>query len=321
MAKAAEERQHGKSKKPEYVPPRKPFRKRKLPIAALVTAAILAAPGAANAGTVSATGHFLGKPSAGAKATPDGGVSIPHPVFNQSIEGEYAFDGGRANIRYVGAEFETMSGVYEITFHLEGRRFSPPTRFTAPLPGSLGQECGVFVSERKTVIITDNYMIVLQGYRDLLDGSRIGDHSSHRALPEGLRGNVVAVAADPAGGIETVFALSQGSLWALRTDGMKANPVSIDVSVSGNAVLKSYGGKAVLIQPSSEENFVRVFNPDFASGELKEECTRGSGVTFSSGAEVREVPGGFSVSGGDSTVYVLFGTGGEVTVASSRPSV
>lgn len=315
MTKAAGEHRHGKPKKPEYVSPKEPFRKRKsVPLAAMVTAAILAAPGTAKAGTAAPDLHM---PSIAEKASRNNGVSIPAPDFSQSIEGEYPFDGGRAKIRYVGAELETMSGVYEITFHLDGRRFSPPTRFTAPLPGSLGDGIGVFASERKTVIITDQHIVVMQGYRDLLDGSVIGDHSSHRALPEGLRGSIISAAADTAGGLETVFALSPGSLWALRTDDMEAQPLSVDVSASGNAVLKTYGGKAVLIQPSSGENFVRVFSPDYASGELKEECTRGSEVTFGTGAEVKEVPGGFSVSSGDSTVHVLFETGGAVTVASS----
>ncbi|MFA5412129.1 MAG: hypothetical protein WC350_02155 [Candidatus Micrarchaeia archaeon] len=320
MANAAREHKRDKSKKQEYVSPRKPFKKRKnVPLAAVVTAAILAAPVTAKAGEVSTPGSH--KPSISEKAYRNNGVSIPLPDFDQSIEGEYPFEGGKAKIRYVGAELETMSGVYEITFHLDGRRFSPPTRFTAPLPGNLGDAYGVFVSERKTVIITENHMVVMQGYRDLLDGSRVGDHSSHRALPEGLRGNVVSVAAEDTGSLGTVFVLSQGSLWALRTDDMEANPISIGVSASAGAVLKSYGGRAVVIQPSSGENFVKVFSPDFASGELKEECTRGSDVTFSSGAGVNEVPGGFSVSSGDSTVYVLFETGGEVTVASSLPSV
>jgi hypothetical protein len=333
MAKAAGEHKHGKPKKPEHVPPRQPFRKRKLPIAALATAAILAAPGAAKAGTVSPQGSH--KPSTSEKAYQDNGVSIPRPDFNRSIDGEYAFNGGTASIEFTHTNLETLDAEYLILFSIEGERYAPRFRFNAPPPNALGSATGVFVSEMRTVILTSNYIVVTQGPEDNLenpgtllmhDGSRLDRDSFSVRLPQELRGgNISSCAATftPDGDISAVFALSDGKLWSFLPGVEDGSPVSIDVSASGGTSLHGYKGYVFLFQPDSTENFVSVFKRTDA-GEISSagvfRAERSDSAQASADSSAREVPGGMMFSSGSRTLIVLFDGGTNTFTAAASAS-
>lgn len=330
MTKAAGEHRHGK---PESTAPERPFRKRKnLPLAAVVTAAILASPGAAKAGTVSAAGHFH-KPSTSEKSSRDSGhIDIARPDFSQSINGDYPFNGGTATIEYTEMSPGTLDAEYRILFAVEGERYFPRFRFRAPPPNSLGSAVGVFVSELRTIILTKNYLVVTQGYNDsfrnpdtllMRDGSRLEKNSFHVRLPQELRGGDIyscAATFTKDGDISTLFALGGGKLWSFRPDVQDGSPISTDVSASNISSLYSYKGYVFLFQPDSTENFVSIFRRDLdgisSIGTFRAER---SDSAQASEPSAREVPGGMMFSSGNRTLIVLFNesTGTFTTAASA----
>ncbi|MDD5096048.1 MAG: hypothetical protein PHY95_00855 [Candidatus ainarchaeum sp.] len=321
MSKGAGDHRHGKPKKPDYVSPKKPFRKqRKAPLAALVTAAIIAAPGAARAGEISAPLPHKHIPAEKAARERDAPISIPD--LSHSIDGSYQFRGGTATIEFTRMALETLDAAYRILFSVEGERYSPRFRFNAPPPNSLGSIVGVFVSEMHTVIITSNYIIVTQGYQDSLenpdtllmhDGSRLERNSFHIRLPQGLRsGNINSCAAifTPDGDIQAVFALGGGKLWSFRPNVEDGAPLSTEVSTSDGASLHSYREYVFLFQPDSTDDFVSIFKRT-GSDEVSSEGTFRAerNATASEDPSVREVPGGMMFSSGNRTLIVLFDEG------------
>lgn len=331
MAKAAEEHRHGKPKKPEYVSPKKPFRKlRKAPLAAIVTAAILATPGAAKAGTVAPLDFQ--RPSSPEKASPDSS-RITRPDFSPSINGEYAFNEGTATIEFTHTNIETLDATYRILFNVDGERYSPRFRFNAPPPNALGSIVGLFVSEIHTAVLTDNYLVVTQGYNDsfqnpdtllMRDGSRLNKNSFPVRLPQGLRGgNIVScAAASSKNDISALFALGGGKLWSFRPDVQDGSPVSIDISAPGTASLHSYKGYVFLFQPDSTDNFISIFRRDAdgisSVGSFRAE--RSDSAQASDAPSAREVPGGMMFSSGNRTLILLFdeGTNTFTTAAPAR---
>jgi hypothetical protein len=214
----------------------------------------------------------------------------------------------------LNAEYE-----YRILFNVEGERYSPRFRFSAPPPNSLGPTVGVFVSEMRTVIVTENYLVVTQGYEDsyrnpnallMRGGKRLDRNSFPVRLPQELRGSVSSCAATftPDGDISAIFALSEGKLWSFRPDVEDGGPSSIAASASSTSSIHSYKGYVFLFQPDSTENFVSVFTRTDADeissvGTFRAES---SDSAQASEPSAREVPGGMMFSSGNRTLVVLF---------------
>lgn len=328
-------------RKPEYVSPKQPFRKRKkvpgrasaIPLAAATALAVLSMPGDSKSGTLG-IGGALGKKPAAAKATSDRGSEIGLNM-SPSIAGEYAFNGGRATIEEVPRTDQNIfEARYRIEFHIEGKRFPIPVRFNAPPPNSLGNPISIFFSKTRTVILTYNYLLVVQGYEDVLenpetlqmDGRRLDGNSFWVRLPQGLRGGntISSAAADgPTGEMTVLFALGGDALWSFRTDVEGGNPVKEDVSLSGRASLHRYGRYAFLFQPESQEDFVSVYRRDDESGANACVATfpAARGASSGEGATVSEIPGGMMFSAGNRTAIVLFDEAtSSFTVATAAPN-
>jgi len=317
--------------KPKYVPPKKPFRKKKPPFAIIATALVLSLPPWAKAD--SAAPLAGPKPDEAAKSLREG--RGPVVTFSQpTIEGEYTFNGGSATIEQIPrTDNNIFKARYRIGFHVDGRRFPTSVRFDAPLPSSLGNTVGIFVSGTRTVILTDNYLVVTQGYQDVLDnpgtlqmdGSRLDENAFSVRLPDGLRGGGIfsaAVADGPTGEMSTLFALGNNSIWSFRTDLVDGSPAHKEVSISGRASLHAYMDYVFLFQPDSEQNFVSIYRRDAAAEDVVQVArfSVGGQASVSDAPTVSEVPGGFLLSCGARSALVTFDEAANTfTVAATAP--
>lgn len=310
-----------KNKKPKYVPPKKPFRAPRgnaLPIAAAATLAILSAPTESKSSVIDVRGVPLGKATS-AKAAQNRGNDIDINL-NQTIAGEYSFEGGRASIEEIPRlDQNIFEGRYRIEFHIEGKRFSIPVRFNGPPANSLGSPISIFFSKTRTAILTYNYLLITQGYQDVLDnpetlrmdGQRLGTNSFWVRLPQELRGGntISSAAADgPTGEATTIFALGRDALWSFRADVEGGSPVKEGISISGRASLHKYGDYVFLFQPDSQENFVSVYRRDEEGGRNLRIASFHAARSASSAEapDVSEIPGGLTFSAGNQTAVVMF---------------
>ncbi len=308
-----------KAKNPEkqgYVPPRKPWKPRRFrrAAAAILTSLALLCPNSAKSALIREQ-------------------EPPVLQLSRGIEGEYEFPGGKAIIEFLHPNLETFDATYRITFDVEGRRYSPIMRFNAPLPGSLGSPVAGFISETRTVILTYNYLIVTQGYKDLLEnpgtlqmgsGERLEENSFHVRLPEGARGGNLyrPQAVDgPNGELSTLFALGNGCLWSFRTDVPDGSPVKKEVELTSRASLHAFGEYVLLFQPNSEENFVSVHKRD-ADGQVVQVANFGASgaVAATDVPSANPIPSGYSFSCGGRSATVTFDEGTSTfTVAATAP--
>lgn len=295
-----------KMKNPEkqgYVPPRKPWKPRRFHRAAaaiLAGAMTLSAPAFSDAALIRSREPAI-------------------PQIFQGIDGEYQFPGGKAKIEFLHSNLETLDATYRITFDVEGRRYSPVMRFNAPLPGSLGSPVGVFVSETRTIILTNNYLIVTQGYKDLLDNpgtlqmgtrERLEENSFHVRLPEGARGGNLhhPQAVDgPNGGPTALFALGNGCIWSFRTDVPDGSPVKMETELTSRASFHAYGEYAILFQPNSEQNFVSVYKRN-ADDQVVQVANFGADGTVAATdtPSASQIPNGYLFSYGGRSATITF---------------
>lgn len=313
--------EHEKPRKPKYVPPKKPFKMPRsahiLPLAAATVLAVLSAPGEAKAGIVVPAGP---QPSEAAKSlrTDGRGIEIN---YNPTIEGTFQFEGGTAAIEFMHSNLDIgrLDATYRITFAVDGKRYSPVMRFNAPNPSSLGPAIGVFASETRTIILTYNYLVVTQGYRDLLsnpgtlqmdNGERLDENSFAVRLPEGARGGNLyhPQAVDgPDGELSVLFAVGNNCIWSFRTDVPDGSPVKKEMQFAGRVSLHAYEDDVLLFQPNSEENFVSVFRRDANDEVVQAAAFSASGEVASTDTpSANPIPNGYSFSYGGRSAIVTF---------------
>lgn len=334
MRRRLKEPEHEKPKKPKYVPPRKPFKAPRsahvLPLAASTVLAVLSMPGEAKAGIVVPAGPRLPE-AAKSLRTDRRGIEIN---YNPTIEGGYSFEHGKAKIEFMQSNLETLDATYRITFDVGGERYSPVMRFNAPSLGALGPAIGVFASETRTVILTYNYLLVTQGYHDLLsnpgtlrmnDGERLDENSFSVRLPEGARGGNLyhPQAVDgPNGELSVLFAVGNNCIWSFRTDVPDGSPVSKVMQFAGRVSLHAYEDYVLLFQPDSEQNFVSIFRRNAQTDEVMQVAA------FSASGEVAPtntpsatpVPKGYIFSNGERSAIITFDDETSAFTAASTPN-
>jgi len=326
------------SKKQEDVSSKQPFRKHRrastarlapvVPLAAATVLTFLSMPGEAKAGTIALKD---GRAHEAAKSlrTDGRGIEIN---YNPTIAGEYSFEGGKATIRFIQTNLETLDATYQITFAIDGRRYSPVMQFNAPPPGSLGSSLKVFVSETRTVILTYDYLVVTQGYGDLLDnpgtlqmdGDRLDENSFHVRLPEGARGGNLyhpQAVSGPNGELSALFAVGNNCIWSFRTDVPDGSPIKKEIQFAGRVSLHAYGEYVLLFQPNSEQNFVSVFRRDASDDVVQVASFAATGAVSNTDIpSANPVPNGYSFSyGGRSTIVTFDESTSTFTAAATTP--
>jgi len=330
--------EHEKPRKPDYVSPKQPFRKQrkapvKAPVVPLFAAAVLAAlsaPGELKASNLEFTDAYRHHEPAKSLRTDGRGITIN---YNPTIEGEYQFEGGKVKIEFMYSNLETLDATYRIAFTVDGMRYSPVMRFNAPNPIALGPTVEVFVSETRSIILAYNYLIVTQGYRDLLrnpgtlemnDGDRLDENSFAVRLPEGARGGNIyhPQAVDgPNGELSVLFAVGNNCIWSFRTDVPDGSPIKKEIQFEGRVSLHAYGDYVLLFQPNSEQNFVSVFRRN-ESDEVVQVANFAAPGTISSSdtPSANPIPRGYLFSYGGRSAAVTFDEDANTfTVAATSP--